>query len=110
VGWRHTALTRKDVPPRRNWTATANVGLSIALATAHPTAPMVTTIASGAQNISADDLARRSIERRAVEAVNWGMAAVNYDLMKKLLANNLSMFEPDPLAAIAEAEWRQTAK
>jgi hypothetical protein len=34
-----------------------------------------------AQNFSADDLARRAIERRAVEAVIWGMPAVNYDLM-----------------------------
>jgi hypothetical protein len=34
-----------------------------------------------AQNLSADDLARRTIERRAVEAVIWGMPAVNYDLM-----------------------------
>ncbi len=30
---------------------------------------------------SDDDLARRTIERRAVEAVIWGMPAVNYDLM-----------------------------
>jgi hypothetical protein len=29
----------------------------------------------------AADLARRTIERRAVEAVIWGMPAVNYDLM-----------------------------
>jgi hypothetical protein len=42
---------------------------------------LIATIAAGAQNIATDDLARRSIERRAVEAVNWGMAAVNYDLM-----------------------------
>ena len=34
-----------------------------------------------AQNLTADDLARRTIERRAVEAVIWGMPAVNYDLM-----------------------------
>ena len=34
-----------------------------------------------AQSLSADDLARRTIERRAVEAVIWGMPAVNYDLM-----------------------------
>jgi len=34
-----------------------------------------------AQNLSPDDLARRAIERRAVEAVIWGMPAVNYDLM-----------------------------
>src|SRR5689334_17286636 len=40
-----------------------------AIASAHP------------QNLSPDDLNRRSIERRAVEAVIWGMAAVNTDLM-----------------------------
>ena len=34
-----------------------------------------------AQTVSADELARRTIERRAVEAVMWGMPAVNYDLM-----------------------------
>ena len=34
-----------------------------------------------AQQLSPDDIARRTIERRAVEAVNWGMSAVNYDLM-----------------------------
>jgi hypothetical protein len=30
---------------------------------------------------SADDLVRRTIERRAIEAVIWGMPLVNYDLM-----------------------------
>ena len=34
-----------------------------------------------AQTFTPDQLAQRNIERRAVEAVNWGMAAVNYDLM-----------------------------
>ena len=34
-----------------------------------------------AQNPIADDLSHRTIERRAVEAVIWGMPAVNYDLM-----------------------------
>lgn len=34
-----------------------------------------------AQDFSAEDLARRSLERRAVEAVIWGMPAVNTDLM-----------------------------
>jgi hypothetical protein len=40
-------------------------------------------VASGAQSqtTSAEDLARRTIERRAVEAVIWGMPAVNLDLM-----------------------------
>jgi len=34
-----------------------------------------------AEELSADELARRMIERRAVEAVIWGMPAVNFDLM-----------------------------
>lgn len=34
-----------------------------------------------AQNLSPEDLARRTVERRAVEAVIWGMPAVNFDLM-----------------------------
>ena len=40
---------------------------------------------SYAQN-SPDDLARRAIERRAVEAVIWGMPVVNYDLMYQEMA------------------------
>ena len=36
-----------------------------------------------AQNFSADELTRRHIERRAVEAVIWGMSAVNTDLMRQ---------------------------
>ncbi len=40
----------------------------------------VSTVAQP-QTLSGDDLARRMIERRAVEAVIWGMPAVNYDLM-----------------------------
>jgi hypothetical protein len=34
-----------------------------------------------AQAISLEELARRTIERRAIETVIWGMPAVNYDLM-----------------------------
>lgn len=41
---------------------------------------LVSTAAVG-QNFSPEDLARRTIERRAIEAANWGMAAVNTDLM-----------------------------
>ena len=38
-------------------------------------------LSANAQQFSADDLARRTVERRAVEAVIWGMPAVNFDLM-----------------------------
>src|SRR4051794_1503291 len=40
-----------------------------------------------AQNLSSDDLARRTIERRAVDAAIWGMPAVNYDLMLQEMLN-----------------------
>jgi hypothetical protein len=33
------------------------------------------------QNFTAEDLANRTVERRAIEAVIWGIPAVNYDLM-----------------------------
>jgi hypothetical protein len=43
---------------------------------------MLSAVASAhAQSHSSDDFARRTVERRAVEAVIWGMPAVNYDLM-----------------------------
>jgi hypothetical protein len=43
---------------------------------------LVCAVASAhAQDFSANKLARRTIERRAAEAVNWGMPAVNYDRM-----------------------------
>src|SRR6478672_5199096 len=39
------------------------------------------SVSTHAENFSAEELARRTMERRAVEAVVWGMPAVNYDLM-----------------------------
>ena len=45
------------------------------------------TLHASAQDFSAEELARRTIERRAVEAVIWGMPAVNYDLMLQEMLN-----------------------
>jgi hypothetical protein len=42
---------------------------------------MGAAVSAYAQAPVGEDLARRAIERRAVEAVIWGMPAVNYDLM-----------------------------
>ena len=42
---------------------------------------LCTAASAQAQILSAEDLARRTVERRAVEAVIWGVPAVNYDLM-----------------------------
>jgi hypothetical protein len=41
----------------------------------------VSAVTVRAQEFSSEELDRRAIERRAVEAVIWGMPAVNYDLM-----------------------------
>lgn len=38
--------------------------------------------------LSADDLAKRTIERRGVEAVIWGMPAVNYDRMYQAMVHD----------------------
>jgi hypothetical protein len=40
-----------------------------------------------AQNFSPEELHRRTVERRAVEAVIWGMPAVNAELMFKAVAD-----------------------
>ena len=46
------------------------------------------TVAAHAQNYSADDLATRAIERRGVEAMIWGMPAVNTDLMLQAMLDS----------------------
>jgi hypothetical protein len=43
-----------------------------------------------ARAFTAAELAERAIERRAVEAVNWGMSAVNYDLMLQEMLDKTS--------------------
>lgn len=44
---------------------------------------MLIAVSAGAQNLSGDELARRNIQRRAVESAIWGMSAVNTDLMRQ---------------------------
>ena len=41
-----------------------------------------------AQEFSAEELSRRTIERRAIEAVIWGMPAVNFDLMYQAMVRD----------------------
>lgn len=52
----------------------------VAGATGAP-APARAQTSAPAPRLTADDLARRTLARRAVEAVIWGVPAVNYDLM-----------------------------
>ncbi len=42
-------------------------------------------VSAHAQNYSSDGVVRRAVERRAVEAVIWGMPAVNLDLMRQAM-------------------------
>ena len=42
---------------------------------------MLCALATNTEAASSNDLARRAVERRALEAVIWGMTAVNADLM-----------------------------
>jgi hypothetical protein len=49
---------------------------------------LISTSLVQAQNYSADELARRTIERRAVEAVIWGMPAVNFDRLLQAAIQN----------------------
>jgi len=44
---------------------------------------------NNAQKLSAEELNRRTIERRAVEAVIWGMPAVNYDIMYQAMVRDV---------------------
>lgn len=41
-----------------------------------------------AQRLSSEDLARRTVQRRAVEAVIWGTPAVNFDVMSQAMVRD----------------------
>jgi hypothetical protein len=43
--------------------------------------PLSTVTLATGQNYSNDDFGRRTVEGGAIEAVTWGMPAVNFDLM-----------------------------
>jgi hypothetical protein len=71
------ALTRLRLIAMLTTVSIIAVGISVALVTTGRSAER----SGPASERSADDLTRRAIERRAVEAVIWGMPAVNYHLM-----------------------------
>jgi hypothetical protein len=65
--------------------------MKIVRASALPLVALITTALSAqAQDLSAQDLTRHNIERRAVEAVIWGMPAVNTDLMRQEMLTKTS--------------------
>ena len=56
-------------------------GATIIAASILASAAAITSTSAQAQSLSAQGLNDRMIERRAIQAVIWGMPAVNYDLM-----------------------------
>ena len=61
---------------------------------------------SHAQNLSPGDLARRTVERRAVEAVNWGMPLVNTDAMRQAYFRDVGAKYNDICFFSKPADWR----
>src|SRR5712671_3006828 len=58
------------------------------------------------QNFSPEDLARRTIERRAVEAAIWGMPLVNTDAMRQAYFRDVGAKYNDICFFSKPADWR----
>ena len=55
---------------------------------------------------STSDLAARTVERRAAEAVVWGMPAVNYDLMRQAMLDTTEAKENEVVYWSRPVDWR----
>ena len=55
---------------------------------------------------STSDLAGRTVERRAAEAVVWGMPAVNYDLMRQAMLDTTEAKENEVVYWSRPVDWR----
>ena len=49
---------------------------------------MICAAAASHAQSATEDIARRTVERRAIEAVNWGIPAVNYDRMYQAMVRD----------------------
>jgi len=65
-----------------------------------------TLTAAAGQNLSPDELGRRTVERRAVEAVIWSMPAVNYDLMRQEMLNKTRGKENEIIYWSRPLDWK----
>ena len=59
-----------------------------------------------AQNLSPNDLARRTVERRAVEAAIWGMPLVNTDAMRQAYFRDVGAKYNDICYFSKPADWK----
>jgi len=65
-----------------------------------------TSASAQTQNFSSEDLARRTIERRAVEAAIWGMPLVNTDAMRQAYFRDVGAKYNDICYFSKPADWK----
>src|SRR5262245_38259563 len=68
---------------------------------------LFTAAVAQAANTTPDDANKKLIESRAVEAVIWGMPAVNYELGVPRVQKPLPQGKPDRLF-VSAARWQQS--
>ena len=69
----HSSINRRDA-------LLVSFGLAVAMLTSSIVAPSSASAQTGTNNAD-QELQLRAVARRAIEAINWGMSAVNFDLM-----------------------------
>jgi len=69
-------------------------------------AVMCVAASASAQQFSAEDLARRTIERRAVEAAIWGMPLVAFDAMRQAFLRDAGAQYSDIVYWSTQADWK----
>lgn len=67
---------------------------------------LILTGAAATQTYTPDELARRNVERRAVEAVIWGMPAVNYDLMLQAMLHTTAAKQNEVVYWSRPVDWK----
>jgi hypothetical protein len=68
--------------------------------------PTPTQITTAAQSFSSDDLARRTVRRRAVEAAIWGMPLVNFDSMRQAYLRDAGARYNDVIYWSKPSDWK----
>lgn len=67
---------------------------------------IATQVSTAAQSFSSDDLARRTIRRRAVEAAIWGMPLVNFDAMRQAYLRDAGAKYNDVIYWSKPSDWK----
>ena len=65
-----------------------------------------TLVSAHAQAPSAEDIERRVLKQRAMQAVIWGMPAVNYELMYQAAARSKAGFNQIVYWSCVPVHWK----